>query len=82
MYRDGALYALDPHDQEADRCAFRLGLKPPKAAVLPVARPDAEPLPSPNKPLGVADFDVGLRDGVPGSSPVSTGCCFAAISPS
>ena len=32
LYRDGDLYALDPHDHEADLWAFRLGLRPPKGA--------------------------------------------------
>ena len=67
IYRDGALYALDPHDQEADLWAFRLGLRPPKVAVLPVVRPDPGPLPSPDKPLRVADLDEALREGVPSS---------------
>lgn len=46
IYRDGDLYALDPHDAEADLWAFRLGSRPPKAASLRVVRSDAGPLPS------------------------------------
>ncbi len=40
LYRDGDLYALDPYDYEVDLWAFRLGLRPPKAAALQVVRPD------------------------------------------
>jgi hypothetical protein len=65
IYRDGSLYALDPHDQEADRWAFRLGLRPPKVAVLPVVRPDPGPLPSPDQPLSIAGLDEAWREGVP-----------------
>ncbi len=46
IYRDGDLYALDPHDAEADLWAFRLGLRPPHAPSLRVVRPEAGPLPS------------------------------------
>ena len=65
IYRDGDLYALDPHDDEADLWAFRLGLRPPKAAALPVVRTDTVPLPSPDQPLTVAHLDEAWRDGVP-----------------
>lgn len=65
IYRDGNLYALDPHDHEADLWAFRLGLRPPKAAALQVVRPDPRPLPTPNRPLTVADLDEAWREGVP-----------------
>ena len=45
IYRDGDLYALDPHNAEAALWAFRLGLRPPKAPALRVVRPDPGPLP-------------------------------------
>ena len=63
--RDGDLYALDPHDDEADLWAFRLGLRPPKAAALRVVRQDPGPLPSPLDQLTVAHLDEAWRDGVP-----------------
>ena len=67
IYRDGDRYTLDPHDDEADLWVFRLGLKPPKAPVLRLARPDPGPLPSPDHPLTVAHLDEAWRDGVPSS---------------
>ena len=67
IYRDGDLYALDPHDHEADLWAFRLGLRPPKAAALPAVRTDVVPLPSPDQPLTVAHLDEAWREGVPSS---------------
>ena len=63
--RDGDLYALDPHDAEADLWAFRLGLRPANAASLPVDPPAAEPLPTVDAPLTVTYLDEALRDGVP-----------------
>src|SRR5437867_8277605 len=57
IYRDGRNYALDPRDQEADRWAFRLGLRPPKVAPMPVVRPDPGALPSPDEPLSIADLE-------------------------
>jgi hypothetical protein len=65
IYRDGDLYALDPHDAEADLWAFRLGLRPPKTAPLRVVRPDRGPLPTVDARLTVAHLDEAWRDGVP-----------------
>lgn len=65
IYRDGDLYALDPHDDEADLWAFRLGLRPPKAAILRIAQPAPRPLPAPDEPLEVAELDEAWRDGIP-----------------
>ena len=65
IYRDGDLYALDPHDDEVDLWVFRLGLKPPKAAALRVVRQDPGPLPSPHDPLTVAHLDEAWHEGVP-----------------
>jgi hypothetical protein len=68
IYRDGDLYALDPHDAEADLWAFRLGLRPPKAAILRVVRPEPGPLPCVDSPLSVAHLDEAWRDGIPSGS--------------
>jgi hypothetical protein len=68
IYRDGDLYALDPHDAEADLWAFRLGLRPPKAVSLRVVRPDPGPLPSVDLALTVTQLDEAWRDGVPSDS--------------
>ncbi len=68
IYRDGDFYALDPNDAEADLWAFRLGLRPPKAAALRVVRKAPEPLPSVDAPLTVAHLDEAWRDGVPSNS--------------
>lgn len=67
IYREGNLYALDPHDDEADRWVFRLGLRPPRVP-LPEksARPDMRPLPSAGHPLTVEVLDEAWGDGVPG----------------
>ena len=65
IYRDGDLYALDPHDAEADPWVFRLGLRPSQAASLPVARPAAASLPTVAAPLTAAHLDEAWRDGVP-----------------
>jgi hypothetical protein len=65
IYRDGDLYALDPHDDEADLWAFRLGLRPPKVPRLQVVRPDPDPLPAPDEPLTAQALDEAWRDGVP-----------------
>ncbi|MBM3317729.1 MAG: hypothetical protein FJY75_07735, partial [Candidatus Eisenbacteria bacterium] len=65
IYRDGDLYALDPHDDETDLWAFRLGLRPPKVPHLQVVRPEPAPLPSPESPLAPAQLDEAWRDGIP-----------------
>lgn len=65
IYRDGDFYALDPHDEDADLWAFRLGLRPPKAPSLRLVRPGPGPLPSPESPLTVAQLDEAWKDGVP-----------------
>lgn len=66
IYRDGDLYALDPHDYEVDLWAFRLGLRPPKAAPLELVAPETGPLPPLDEPLTVAALDEAWRHGVPG----------------
>lgn len=56
-YREGDLYHLDPHDDELDLWAFRLGLRPPKVPRLAVVRPDPSPLPGSDVPLTAQDLD-------------------------
>ena len=65
LYRDGDLYALDPHDHEADLWAFRLGLRPPKAPRLKVVRPDPAPPPSLDEALTAPALGEAWRDGIP-----------------
>jgi len=67
IYREGDRYALDPHDDEVDFWAFRLGLTPPKEHPPEVVRPDPGPLPSPYEPLSVAALEEAWREGVPTS---------------
>lgn len=42
VYRDGELYLLDPHDDELDLWTFRLGLRPPRIALIPGDDTDIE----------------------------------------
>ena len=63
IYRNGDLYELDPHDDEADLWAFRLGLRPPKAPTLRVVEPVTKqaPLPGPDEPLTLDELsEAGL----------------------
>lgn len=60
IYRDGDLYALDPHDHELDLWTFRLGLRPPR-----VQRP--APAPPPPRPhatqrLSIAELDEAWKN--------------------
>jgi hypothetical protein len=64
IYRDGDLYALDPHDDEVGFWLFRLGLRPVRAPLQAVVRADA-PLPSADSPVTVAALDEAWREGVP-----------------
>ena len=64
IYRDGDRYALDPHDDQADLWAFRLGLKPPKAAPLPADRAAEGPLPTIDAPLRTTHLDEAWRGGL------------------
>lgn len=59
VYRDGDEYALDPHDDELDFWAFRLGLRPCKATNLRIV---PAPLPSPDQPVTLAELDEAWRD--------------------
>ena len=67
IYRDGDRYALDPHDEQADLWAFRLGLQPPKVASLPADRPAEGPLPTVDAPLRTTHLDEAWRDGLSGN---------------
>jgi hypothetical protein len=65
IYRDGNLYALDPHDDETAFWAFRLDLRPAREPEVTIVRPDPGPLPSVDEPLTRAHLDEAWRDGVP-----------------
>ena len=65
IYRDGNHYALDPHDDEADLWAFRLGLRPARAVPLQVVRSDSGPPRTVDQPLTVPELDEAWRDGIP-----------------
>lgn len=65
IYRDGDHYTLDPHDDEADLWAFRLGLRPARAVPLHVVRPDSGPPRTLDQSLTVPELDEAWRDGIP-----------------
>lgn len=67
IYRDGEHYSLDPHDDEADLWAFRLGLRPARAVPLHVVRPDSGPPRTSDQPVTVPELDEAWRDGIPNS---------------
>jgi hypothetical protein len=67
IYRDGNHYALDPHDDEADLWAFRLGLRPARAVPLQVVRSDSGPPRTPDQRLTVPELDEAWREGIPNS---------------
>lgn len=62
VYRDGDLYALDPHDAELDLWAFRLGLRPPRAPRPALVRPLPEPVPGPEVPLTTAELEEAWKE--------------------
>ena len=62
VYRDGEHYALDPHDDDLDLWAFRLGLRPAKVPRLSVVRQEPAPLRGPEAPLTVAELDEAWKD--------------------
>ena len=62
VYRDGDLYHLDPHDDELDLWAFRLGLRPPKVARIPPKVVEAAPPPEPDTALSVGELDEAWKD--------------------
>jgi len=67
IYRDGDHYSLDPHDDEADLWAFRLGLRPARAVSLHVVRRDSGPPRTLEQRLTVPELDEAWRDGIPNS---------------
>ena len=58
VYRDGDEYSLDPHDDDLDLWAFRLGLRPPKAPRIRVVPPEPTPLPRHEVPLSLEDASL------------------------
>lgn len=62
VYRDGERYELDPHDQDLDLWAFRLGLRPPRGAGVEVVRPEPTPIPPDDVPLSVPELDEVWKD--------------------
>ncbi|MDD5677068.1 MAG: hypothetical protein PHW60_03630 [Kiritimatiellae bacterium] len=67
IYRDGEFYELDPHDDEADLWAFRLGLRPPKVPAARIVAEKAKPekLPSPETPLTTDELTEAWRRYIP-----------------
>lgn len=62
VFRDGELYALDPHYDELDMWAFRLGLRPPRVPRREPPRPP--PRPPASQRLGVDELDTAWRSDV------------------
>jgi hypothetical protein len=67
IYRDGDYYSLDPHDDETDLWAFRLGLRPARAVSLHVVQRDSGPPRTFEQRLTVPELDEAWRDGIPNS---------------
>ncbi|MBN1675386.1 MAG: hypothetical protein JXR37_30375 [Kiritimatiellae bacterium] len=65
IYRNGEIYALDPHDDEASLWAFRLGLREPKTPHLRVLKPAPAPLPGPEQPLTLDELAEAWRRYIP-----------------
>lgn len=67
IYRNGDLYELDPHDDEADLWAFRLGLRPSKASPSRIVEPEREkaPLPGPETRLTLDELAEAWRRYIP-----------------
>jgi len=62
VYRVGDQYHLDPHNDDLDLWAFRLGLRPAKAPKLQVVRPPPEPLPPANTSLKIEELDEAWKN--------------------
>jgi len=67
IYRNGDSYELDPHDDETDLWAFRLGLRPPKRPPMHVNEPVTKrvPLPGPDEPLTLDELSEAWRRYIP-----------------
>lgn len=63
VYRDGERYDLDPHDEQLDLWAFRLGLRPPKVPALRLVPMPPKPLPDSSVPLSVPEVRDAFRGG-------------------
>ncbi len=61
VWRDGDLYALDPHDDELSLQVFMLGLRPPRVTRLAPTRQPPAPLPGPEQRLTVGELDDAWR---------------------
>ena len=66
-YREGDRYHLDPHHDDLDLWAFRLGLRPPQVPRLSVVRPPPAPLPPPHMPLSIEELAEAWKDASLGS---------------
>ncbi len=62
VYRDGDRYQLDPHDDDLDLWAFRLGLRPPKVASPPSPPVPELPAPANDVALTPSDLDLAFKD--------------------
>lgn len=67
IYRNGDVYELDPHNDEADLWAFRLGLRPPKTPPLRVieSETEREPLPGTEEPLTIDELAEAWQRYIP-----------------
>lgn len=73
IHRTDDLYALDPHDHEADMWAFRLGLRPPRVPPPEPAPPTpSAPPPSLDEPLTPSLLEEAWTHGIPGAWPILT----------
>ena len=62
VHREGDLYHLDPHDDELDLWAFRLGLRPPKIARVVPKIVEPPPLPGPDAALTTSELEEAWKD--------------------
>ncbi|NJD19354.1 MAG: hypothetical protein FIA95_08760, partial [Gemmatimonadetes bacterium] len=68
VYRDGDRYGLDPHSDELDFWAFRLGLRPAKWALLDAGAAAPAPAPAPprvpglDEPITLHELEEALRN--------------------
>jgi hypothetical protein len=62
VHRDGELYHLDPHDDELDLWAFRLGLRPARVAPKAAPRPPPALVRGPDEVLTSEELDLAWRN--------------------